>query len=109
MIGLEVTLNGKRLCVAGQADGGAYLELTLSDWWLREGERAPTELRVSGHRGFPLEWAHASLAPGDEIIIRIIEPAVPDEPAVSKRRDAEAEEAQERLTYEWLKHKYGSR
>ena len=109
MMGLEVTLNGRRLCVAGQADGHVFLHLTLSDWWLKEGERAPSELRVSGHSGFSLEWARASLAPGDEIVIRIVEPAVPDEPAVSKRRDLEAEEAQERLTYEWLKHKYGPR
>src|SRR5258705_13701531 len=43
MMGLEVSLNGRRLCVAGQADSHVFLFLTLSDWWLKEGERAPSE------------------------------------------------------------------
>jgi hypothetical protein len=55
-----------------------------------------------------LRWPGAeSLVPGDEIVIRVVEPVTADEPTQEKRKDADAEEAQERLTYEWLRQKYG--
>ena len=111
MIGLEVTLNGRRLCVAGQENGDVSLWLHLTGWRLPNGTRPPSELRVSAIRDFVnLEWPGADeLVPGDELVIRIVEPATPDEPARTKRKDADAEEAQERLTYQWLRRKYETR
>lgn len=111
MIGLEVRLNGRLLCTAGQDDGSVSAFVELMGWRLPDGTRPPSSLRVFGIKDFVnLAWAGAdSLVPGDEISIRIVEPASPDEPARAKRRDAEDEEAQERLTYEWLKRKYDQR
>jgi hypothetical protein len=113
MIGLEVRLNGELLCTAGQEDGDVTVFVHLTGWRLEDGTRLPSRLNVSGVKDFVnLKWPGSeSLGPGDEILIRIVEPATPDEPSRSARRDADAEQAQERLTYEWLKHKYetGSR
>jgi hypothetical protein len=44
--------------------------------------------------------------PGDEVNIRMVEIASADEPTRKTRPEADAEEAQERLTYEWLRKKY---
>lgn len=105
MIGLEVRLNGRLLCTAGQEDGDVTAYVDLVGWRFDDGTRPPSSLRVFGIKDFVnLTWTGAeSLAPGDEIQIRIVEPATPDEPSCDKRKDADAEEAQERLTYEWLR------
>jgi hypothetical protein len=111
MIGLEVSLNGKLLCTAGQEDGDVTAFVNLFGWRLADGTRLPSRLQVFGLKDFVhLNWPGSeALGPGDEILIRIVEPATPDEPSRSARRDADAELAQERLTYEWLKHKYEKR
>ena len=111
MIGLEVRLNGKLLCTAGQENGNVTAWLHLFGWHLADGTRPPSLLRVSAIKDFVnLEWTGAEgLAPGDEIVIRVVEPATPDEPMRKARKDADADAAQERLTYEWLKRKYGGR
>jgi len=111
MIGLEVRLNGKLLCTAGHEDGNVTASIELIGWRRPNGKRAPSWLRVFGVRDFVnLDWPGSdSLAAGDEIQIRIVEPVTPDEPSRNKRKDADAEEAQERLTYEWLKRKYEAR
>ena len=46
---------------------------------------------------------------GEEVLIRVVEPIQADEPERKPRKDADAEAAQERLTYEWLKRKYEAR
>jgi hypothetical protein len=108
MMGLEVRLNGRLLCTAGQEDGDVTVWLHVIGWHLPNGTRVPSRLQVSGLKDFAnLEWPGSdALKPGDEIHIRLVEPATPDEPSRSKRKDADAEEAQERLTYAWLKRKY---
>lgn len=82
--------------------------LHLIGWRLEDGTRFPSSLRVSAIGDFVnLEWAGAEgLVAGDEIHIRIVEPAIPEEPSRAKRKDADAQEAQERLTYEGLRRKY---
>ncbi len=111
MIGLEVRLNGRLLCTAGQEDGDVTAFVHLAGWRLDDGRRPPSSLTVMGSRDFVnLSWPGAQgLEPGDELQIRILEPVTPDEPVRNARKDADAEEAQERLTYEWLKRKYDPR
>ena len=108
LVGLEVTVNGRRLCVAGQEDGNVYVWLHLLGWHLADGRRAPSQLRISATKDFVnLEWPGVEeLKVGDEVRIRVVEPTSVDEPRRKERPDADAEEAQERLTYEWLKRKY---
>jgi hypothetical protein len=109
---LEVSLNGRRLCSAGIADGvyDAYVYVT-EGVRMPNGQLLPPSLRVSGLKDFTnLTWADVeALAPGDEVLIRVLEDGVPDEPRTKPRPDADAEEAQERLNYERLKRKYESR
>ena len=109
MIGMEVRLNGQLLCTAGQDNGDVMAVIDLVGWRLPDGTRPPSSLEVTGiHEFARLEWTGAQgLVAGDELVIRIVEPALPDEPARNRRDDAEDVEAQERLTYEWLKQKYG--
>lgn len=108
MIGLEVRLNGRLLCTAGQEDGDVTAWLHISGWRLPDGTRPPSSVRILGTKDFvTLTWNGAEgLVPGDEIVFRVVEPATPDEPSRNKRKEADAEEAQERLIYEWLKRKY---
>lgn len=111
MIGLEVRLNGRLLCTAGQEDGDVMAWVHLLDWRFEDGTRPPSWLRVTATKDFMnLGWPGSdSLKAGDEVVIRVIEPAIPDEPSRVPRKDADAEAAQERLTYEWLKRKYEPR
>jgi hypothetical protein len=111
MIGVEVTLNGRLLCRAGQEDGNVHVWLDLFGWRLADGTRPPSSLRVGATKDFVnLQWAGAKgLKPGDEVLIRVVEPIESDEPEREPRKDADAEAAQERLTYEWLKRKYETR
>jgi len=111
MIGVEVTLKGRLLSKAGQEDGNVFVWLDLFGWRLADGTRAPSSLRVTAIKDFVnLEWQGATaLKPGDEVLIRVVEPIQADEPERKPREDADAEAAQERLTYEWLKRKYEAR
>jgi hypothetical protein len=108
MIGLEIRLNGRLLCVAGVPEDDVTACVELVGWHLPSGLRPPSTLTVFAIKDFvKLEWPGAeSLVPGDEIVIRVVEPAQADEPSRAKRKDADAEEAQDRLRYEDLKRKY---
>jgi hypothetical protein len=107
MIGIEVRVNGRLLCTAGCEGGDVWAEVHVQDRVANLPE-LPSRLRVSAIEDFVnLDWPGAdALAPGDEITIRIVESAEVDDPVRNKREDADAEAAQERLTYEWLKRKY---
>jgi hypothetical protein len=111
MIGLEIRLNGRLLCVAGVEDDDVTAHVDLVGWHLPDGTRPPSTLRVFAIRDFiNLDWPGAeSLVPGDEILMRIVEPAEPDEPMRARRTDGAADEAQERLRYEDLKRRYEPR
>jgi hypothetical protein len=111
MIGVEVRVNGRLLCTAGQEDGDVTAFLHVAGRRFDDDTRLPTRLQVMGVRDFVnLTWTGAdALVPGDEIQLRIVQPASPDEPQRNTQKDAEAEEAQERLTYEWLRRKYEGR
>jgi hypothetical protein len=108
LLGIEVRLNGELLCTAGQKDDSVYVWMDVADWTLPDGTRPPSSLRIEGSKDFVnLKWRGVDkLEPGDEINIRVVEAASFDEPTRKKRPEADAEEAQERLTYEWLRKKY---
>src|SRR6476660_915949 len=91
----EVTINGERVCTAGVGDDGVLTSIlsfvkssNASDETgepqnnnsenldLRVGGLTNRESGVTEH----LEWLHQGLAVGDEIVIRIIEDSVCDEP-----------------------------
>jgi hypothetical protein len=102
MIGLEILLNGTRVCVAGAGEG--VLSATVSS----VAKRNELELEIGGlvdeaHLKWP---APRSLAIGDEVIVRVIETAQPDPPASTRRDDRALAEASERKYYERLKRKY---
>ena len=108
MLAMEISLNGHRLCLAGQEGGHATVYIDLMSWDMKDGIRPPSPLRVFAIKGFMnLSWpGWDSLVAGDEVRIRIVEAAAVDEPKRETRRDADAEAEQERLTYEWLRRKY---
>ena len=108
MLGIEVRLNGELLCAAGQKDDSVYVWMGVADWTLPDGRRLPSSLRIEGSKDFVnLKWPGAeNLKPGDEINIRVVDVASFDEPTRKKRPEADEEEAQQRLTYEWLRKKY---
>ena len=111
MIGMEIRLNGRLLCTAGLDNGDVWAYVHLAGRELGSPYALPSRLEVSAVHAFVnFDWPGAdALVPGDEISIRIVEPAEVDEPVRNKRKDADAEAAQERLTYEWLKKKYERR
>jgi hypothetical protein len=102
MIGFEVLLNGKKVCVAGAGDG------VLSAIVSSVPKRQELELEVGGladeaHLKWPIP---RSLAVGDEVIVRVVETQRPDPPASTQRDDRALVEASERRYYERLKQKY---
>ena len=88
----EVTINGKKVCTAGVGDDGVLMSIVSfvmrcnASAEIGESQNDNLDLRVSGltnrEAGVSehVEWLHQGLAVGDEIVIRIIEAAVCDEP-----------------------------
>lgn len=91
----EVTINGEKVCTAGVGDDGvltsivSFVKSSRAADETRESQDNYSEnldLRVGGltNREFGLtehlEWLHQDLAVGDEVVIRIIEASVCDEP-----------------------------
>ena len=103
MIGLEVSLNGRRLCTAGAGDVGVVTAIVSS-----VAKRKALELEIGGlAEDVDMKWAvPQSLAVGDEVNIRIVETDEPDPPATTRRDDRALAEAAERAYYERLKKKY---
>ena len=110
ILGLEIWLNGNRLCVAGVEDERVMAVINIESWVLPDGTRLPSTLQVCAIKDFiSLEWPGAkSLVTGDEILLKVVETSEADEPVRSVRKTAEEDAAQERLRYEDLKRKYGS-
>ena len=103
MIGFEVTLNGRRLCIAG-ANHANVLTAILSF----VEKRNELELEIGGLLDeAQLKWpSPGRLGLGDEITVRIVETDRPDPPAITQREDRAAIENGERRYYERLKQKY---
>src|SRR5687767_2219369 len=91
----EVTINGEKVCTAGVGDDGvltSIVSFVMSNNASDETGESQNDnsenldLRVGGltNREFGVtehvEWFHQGLAVGDEIVIRIIEASVCDEP-----------------------------
>ena len=106
MIGFEVTLNGRRLCIAG-AKQANVLTAILSF----VEKRNELELEIGGLADEAhLKWpSPGRLSLGDEITVRIVETDRPDPPAITQRDDRAAIEDGERRYYERLKLKYEAR
>ena len=109
MLGMQIVLNGTRLCVAGLDDEGVTAVVDLHAWRLPDGNYPPSTLQVFAIKDFDrLEWRGAEkLQAGDEIVIRVVDVSEVDQPTRSRRKSAEEDERQERLRYEDLKRKYG--
>ena len=89
----EITINGEKVCTAGVGDDGVLTSIVslvkssnASDETGESQDSENLDLRVHGltNREFGVpehrEWLHQELAVGDEIVIRIIEASVCDEP-----------------------------
>jgi hypothetical protein len=109
MLGMEIILNGTRLCIAGVDDEGVTAVVDLHTWRLPDGSCPASALRVFAIKDFDhLQWPGAeNLQPGDEIVLRVVDVSEFDLPTRARRKSAEDDEAQERLRYEDLKRKYG--
>ncbi len=74
MIALEVSRNGKRLCVAGIGDNGVVCAIV--DWMGRPGRPGHPQLKVGGlysDTRFHANWVRRAFKVGDEITIRVVE------------------------------------
>jgi hypothetical protein len=99
MIGFDVNLNGRRVCLAGI--NGPCVMTTVLDWV----ERRPgdpdgklpektLELHVGGldsRTNEHLKWLHEAIAVGSEISIRVVDVQKVDEPA-ERRADERTQE-----------------
>jgi hypothetical protein len=108
MLVLQVSVNGVRRCSAAIPGGGVTAWVDAEDLRMPDGTLFPPRLRVFGIEDFVnLTWpGEDQLAVGDEVSIKILADVPVDEPHRQARRDADAEEAQERLNYLRLKQKY---
>jgi hypothetical protein len=77
MIGFEVTLNGRRLCIAGAGDTSVLTAIVSY-----VSKRNELELEIGGLADEAhLKWpSPASLAVGDEVSVKIVETDQPDRP-----------------------------
>jgi hypothetical protein len=86
MIALEVTINGKRRCIASVGDGsvGAHLSWVVRTRRIRGFPMQEGKLDVGGidshRRGFP-SWLREKVRLGDEVLIRVVEVPKGDRPA----------------------------
>jgi hypothetical protein len=81
MIALEVSRNGKRLCVAGVGDNGVVDAMVV--WNGRPKQVAHPHLHVGGlHSATNLfvEWLDRTLRVGDQVTIRVVEVDESDPP-----------------------------
>ena len=86
MIALEVTINGKRRCVAGVGDGavGVHLSWVVRTRRIRGFPMQAGRLAVSGldslRRGLP-KWLDEKVRLGDEVLVRVVKVPKDDRPA----------------------------
>jgi hypothetical protein len=88
MRAFEVSLNGKKLCLAGIGDDGV---LTAIVNWVTRGGKGDSFLRVGGLITTVSEhvaWVnHKPLRVGDQVKIRLVEKSVVDGPTAKHRVD----------------------
>jgi hypothetical protein len=85
MVALEVTRNGRRLCVAGIGDEGVVSAHV--HWNGRPGRAAHPQLAVGGLHGdsnVHVTWVERAIRVGDVVTIRVVE--VPDADPPPTRR-----------------------
>ena len=97
MLAFEISLNGKKLCVAGIGDDGL---LTANvNGFLKSGESDLSSLAVGGFVNSTdehLRWIPVKqLRVNDEVKIRIVDVASPDEP-LERYRKGKAEHPRDR-------------
>lgn len=87
MLAFEISLNGKKLCIAGIGDDGV---LTATVNWVAKGNEGDLFLQTGGIAAASdqhLRWIRQKpLQVNDEVQIRIIETAQADEP-LHRQRD----------------------
>ena len=92
MMAYEVSLNDKRLCVAGIA-GDCMLNVIITHL-KRNDDRGEVHLQVGGRKGIVngehVDWASTQLSKDDEVRVRIIESDTADQPK-SRKRNPEKE------------------
>jgi hypothetical protein len=88
MLAYEIWLNGRKVCVAG---GSTVNVLSAVATWVEranvaQGHPSQVELRVGGSLSRPagqaqlVEWARATLTPGDELRLVVVDTAEVDSP-----------------------------
>lgn len=116
MIGFEVYVDGRRICLAAVPLGVASAILTRAR---RKPPAEPADETVFSVGGLQhddgtgldeyLDWFRRELPVGSEITLRIVETDAADEPAVRRPVTPEDVERSERKYYERLKAKYESK
>lgn len=117
MRGLEITINGKRVCTAGLAEHGV---LSANLTWLHQSPEAVQEpnkqtltLDVGAFVSEPsipqehLKWLAQPLQVGDVVEIRIVEADEVDAPSERRPDDPGIVDRLMRRYYEQLKRAYG--
>ena len=106
MVGYEVFLNGKRLCLAGVGDTGV---LCTGLTWVHTNENSGHNVRVGGLADREhLDWVDHELHVGDIVEVRVLEVATVDTPSRRVAVEPSIAEERERQEYERLRKKYGS-
>jgi hypothetical protein len=109
MIAFEVSLNGKKICVAGVGDLGVLT--TMLSWVRREGRNTETgepgkieeELTLSvgglmSSTNEHVQWTESALTVGDEVYIRVTELESVDAPR-DRRTEDPVEDAKRQQNY----------
>ena len=122
LICFVVEINGEKICTAG-IDSEYGIVTAILDWVRRDLKNFSEESRntvleeelnfnvsaaiTHGKNDIEnLRWINCSLAPGDEICIKIIESDQVDEPQSKERRDPDLVDKAKREYYEKLKREY---
>ena len=125
MIGLEVAVNGKRLCVASLSDGTVSATVATVQRPIVRRPRRPEArgdgsiwLAVAGYVETPTAhehpwWVPPSAAPklrvGDTVTVRVVNTSRPDKPVSRHRQSKRSVEYFERRDFARLQRKYGKR
>ena len=109
MICFEVVVNQKTRFVVG-GEGASVLSLIASYVSERnEFELTGGAMRTEGeNESVHLGWQPHSLAPGDEVVLRVLESGEPTLPTSRTRHSAADRERSERAYYERMKARYES-
>ncbi len=110
MRAFEVSVNGKRMCVAGIAGDDGVLTV-LVDSVMGRGRDA-LEVSVGGlasATGETLKWGEKGLRVGDEVVVRVVEATRVTRPRERVREDAAKREAEQKRYVLRMAKKFGWR